>query len=166
MIWIIGLLTAVLVVDSLFLILLVLVQLPKKEAGIGQAFGGTATDALFGAGSGNALTKMTKYATAIFFALTLIIYLMYNHRVHSNAGSFANKIQEVGKEPDATTPKDMGKSKSTLNSLINTNLATNTVATTNNRLLTAPLAAPGASTTSGVTNAPAPAPASPTPAPK
>ena len=79
MLWIIGLFTVVLVLDSLFLILLVLVQLPKKEAGVGQAFGGTATDALFGAGSGNALTKMTKYATGIFFVLTLGIYIMLNH---------------------------------------------------------------------------------------
>src|SRR5947208_7304690 len=104
MMWFVGILTVFLILDCLFLMLLVLVQLPKKEAGIGQAFGGTATDALFGAGSGNALTKMTKYAIAIFFTLTLIIYLMYNHRVQSSAGSFANKIQEVGKEPDATIP--------------------------------------------------------------
>lgn len=71
-----GLLTAVLVLDSLLLILLILVQLPKKEAGVGQAFGGGATDALFGAGTGNALTKMTKYAATIFLALCLVLYLM------------------------------------------------------------------------------------------
>ena len=71
-----GLLTAVLVLDSLFLILLILVQLPKKEAGVGQAFGGGATDALFGAGTGNALTKMTKYAAAIFLSLCLVLYVM------------------------------------------------------------------------------------------
>ena len=71
-----GLLTAVLVLDSLFLILLILVQLPKKEAGVGQAFGGGATDALFGAGTGNALTKMTKYAAAIFLSLCLVLYIM------------------------------------------------------------------------------------------
>ena len=71
-----GLLTAVLVLDSLFLILLILVQLPKKEAGVGQAFGGGATDALFGAGSGNALTKMTKYAATIFLGLCLVLYIM------------------------------------------------------------------------------------------
>lgn len=71
-----GLLTAVLVLDSLFLILLILVQLPKKEAGVGQAFGGGATDALFGAGSGNALTKMTKYAAGIFLSLCLVLYIM------------------------------------------------------------------------------------------
>lgn len=71
-----GLLTAVLVLDSLFLILLILVQLPKKEAGVGQAFGGGATDALFGAGTGNALTNMTKYAAGIFLTLCLVLYIM------------------------------------------------------------------------------------------
>ena len=71
-----GLLTAVLVLDSLFLILLILVQLPKKEAGVGQAFGSGATDALFGAGSGNALTNMTKYAAGIFLTLCLVLYVM------------------------------------------------------------------------------------------
>ena len=57
-----GLLTFLLVLNCLLLILLVLVQLPKKDAGAGMAFGGGAADALFGAGSGNALTKITKYA--------------------------------------------------------------------------------------------------------
>jgi len=58
--FLIGLLTVVMVLDCLVLILLVLIQLPKKEAGMGLAFGGAATDALFGAGSGNVLTKITK----------------------------------------------------------------------------------------------------------
>ena len=73
----IGLLTVVLVLDSLLLILLVLIQLPKKEAGAGVAFGGGATDALFGAGSGNALTKITRYAATVFFSLSLIISILY-----------------------------------------------------------------------------------------
>src|SRR6185503_16199847 len=98
MLWLIGFLTALLVLDSLFLILLVLVQLPKKEAGLGQAFGSSATDALFGAGSGNALTKMTKYTAGIFFALTLIIYLMYNHQVGRKSGAFATRVQQAGKD--------------------------------------------------------------------
>ena len=75
----IGLLTAVLVLDSVVLILLVLVQLPKKEAGAGLAFGGSAADALFGAGSGNVLTKATKYAATIFFALTIILSMLNTH---------------------------------------------------------------------------------------
>ena len=48
-----GILTFFLVINCLLLILLVLVQLPKKDAGAGLAFGGGAADALFGAGSGN-----------------------------------------------------------------------------------------------------------------
>ena len=55
-----GILTVLLVLNCLVLILLVLIQLPKKDAGAGMAFGGGAADALFGAGSGNALTKITK----------------------------------------------------------------------------------------------------------
>src|SRR3954447_19182658 len=102
MLWIIGLFTVVLVLDSLFLILLVLVQLPKKEAGVGQAFGGTATDALFGAGSGNALTKMTKYTTGIFFVLTLAIYIMYNHQYRTRTGGFAARVQQAAREPDGS----------------------------------------------------------------
>ena len=77
--FLIALLTVVLVLDCLVLILLVLIQLPKKDAGAGLAFGGGATDALFGAGSGNALTNITKYAAGIFFALAIIIALMQAH---------------------------------------------------------------------------------------
>src|ERR1041385_1071914 len=100
MIWIIALLTVLLVIDCLLLILLVLVQLPKKEAGLGQAFGASATDALFGAGSGNALTKMTKYSTGIFFVLTLVIYMMYNHHARSSSGAFGKRVQQAGREVD------------------------------------------------------------------
>ena len=74
--FVIGLLTVILVVNCLLLILLVLVQLPKKEAGVGMAFGGAATDALFGAGSGNVLTKVTKYATIAFFVLTILVAVL------------------------------------------------------------------------------------------
>ncbi len=58
------------------LMLLVLIQLPKKEAGAGVAFGGGATDALFGAGSGNALTKMTRYGATLFVGLALSLSLL------------------------------------------------------------------------------------------
>src|SRR5437773_2916654 len=110
MLWIIGLLTVVLVLDSVILVLLVLVQLPKKDAGIGQAFGGGATDALFGAGSGNALTKMTKYATGIFFALTLLIYVLYNHDARARSRGFASQIQQAARETEGTSA---GKSTGT-----------------------------------------------------
>lgn len=78
--FIIGLLTAVLVLDCLVLIFLVLIQLPKKEAGAGMAFGAGATDALFGAGSGNALTKITKWSAGILFALAILISILNSHK--------------------------------------------------------------------------------------
>src|SRR5882672_5310479 len=72
----IGFLTFILFTNCLVLLLLILVQLPKKEAGIGTAFGGGATDALFGAGSGNVLTKLTKYASGIFLGLALLLSVL------------------------------------------------------------------------------------------
>jgi preprotein translocase subunit SecG len=71
-----SLLTFVLVINSLLLIFLVLIQLPKKDAGAGMAFGAGAADALFGAGSGNALTKITKYSAGVLIGLCLLINLM------------------------------------------------------------------------------------------
>ena len=44
--FVIGLLTVLMVLDCILLVFLVLLQLPKKEAGAGMAFGGAATDAL------------------------------------------------------------------------------------------------------------------------
>ena len=84
--------TLLLVLDCVVLILLVLIQLPKKEAGMGQAFGGAATDALFGAGSGNALTKMTKYTAAIFFAVTLLLSVMHGHAARSKGTDLRNLL--------------------------------------------------------------------------
>jgi len=69
--FIIGLLTFMMVLDCVVLVLLVLIQLPKKDAGAGLAFGGGATDALFGAGSGTVLTRVTKYAATISSSLPL-----------------------------------------------------------------------------------------------
>jgi preprotein translocase subunit SecG len=76
----IGFLTFILVVTCLFLILLVLVQLPKKEAGAGLAFGAGTVDTLIGAGSGNALTKMTKYAAGIFLGLAVVLAMLNAQR--------------------------------------------------------------------------------------
>lgn len=81
---VIGLLTFVLVVTCLLLMLLVLIQLPKKEAGAGVAFGGGATDALFGAGSGNALTQVTKYAATVFLGLSMVLAIL-NSRLHERS---------------------------------------------------------------------------------
>ena len=65
--------------NSIVLILLILVQVPKKEAGAGMAFGGSAADALFGAGSGSAITTITKYSAGLFFGAALLMAIMAAH---------------------------------------------------------------------------------------
>ena len=92
--FIIGLLSFVLVLVCIALIFLVLIQLPKKEAGVGVAFGGAATDALFGAGSGTVLTKATKYAAVAFFALAIIVGALQS-RLKKTDSSFATAVTEA-----------------------------------------------------------------------
>ncbi len=92
--FLIGLLTVILVLNCVLLILLVLIQLPKKDAGAGLAFGGGATDALFGAGAGNVLTKITKYATVAFFVLAMVLSVMQSHYYHRNAAEFKRAFEQ------------------------------------------------------------------------
>ena len=109
--FLIGLLTVVLVLDCGLLTLLVLIQLPKKDAGAGLAFGGGATDALFGAGSGNVLTKITKYAATTFFALAVVLSLMQRTFHTRTTSAFEQKLQQGSAAPaipttaPATTPQ-------------------------------------------------------------
>ena len=106
-------LTAVLVLDCILIVLLVLVQLPKKEAGMGQAFGGAATDALFGAGSGNVLTKATKWLAGIFFVLAIALTIMGSAQTSGSGGRLQRIMQEhkpaqtapANTTPAAETPK-------------------------------------------------------------
>lgn len=104
MFWLIVFLTALLILDCLFLILLVLVQLPKKEAGLGQAFGGGTTDALFGAGSGNALTKLTKYFTAGFFILTLSLSMLNAQQSKSKRSGLERAVEKAAASDSAAAP--------------------------------------------------------------
>jgi len=105
-----GILTVLLFVNSVLLILLVLVQLPKKDAGVGMAFGGGAADALFGAGSGNVLTKITKWGTGIFFAMALILGLLNKNAHSSNSPAFEKAVEQrqsqvpVGVPPSLPPP--------------------------------------------------------------
>jgi preprotein translocase subunit SecG len=100
----IGVLTFFLVVNCAVLILLVLVQLPKKDAGAGLAFGGGAADALFGAGSGNALTKITKYAAVVFFALALVIGILQDRSHQRNTAAFEQQVQQIQQSAPVVPP--------------------------------------------------------------
>ncbi|HEV8544221.1 MAG TPA: preprotein translocase subunit SecG [Verrucomicrobiae bacterium] len=90
----IGFLTFVLVVTCLFLMLLILVQLPKKEAGAGLAFGAGTVDTLIGAGSGNALTKLTKYAATTFLCLAVLLTVLNAQRHQSSTRNLQQELQK------------------------------------------------------------------------
>jgi preprotein translocase subunit SecG len=156
--FIIGLLTAVMVLDCLILIFLILLQLPKKEAGMGTAFGSSTTDALFGAGSGNALTVTTKYAAAIFLGLALLIPIL--GRLADTRSGVEKRLQQKVSTPPAV-PSLPGKKDSEAKApgLTLTNLpdATSFPVATNAVLLTNTPGAPAPITlTPAVTNQPAP----------
>ena len=137
-----GLLTCVLLVIALLLVLLVLVQLPKKDAGAGLAFGGGTADALFGAGSGNALTKITQWVGVIFIVLTLCLGYFQNY-VHPSDRStdFMKSIDQKRTQAPAMTappqaPAQTQSVPSTPNALssinvMGTNSSTVPVTTTN-----------------------------------
>ena len=99
--FILGLFRFALVVDCVLLVLLVLIQLPKKDAGLGVAFGGAATDALFGAGAGNAITKITKWATVFFFVISLGLACADSHfaRVEREAAGVQMRHAVVEETP-------------------------------------------------------------------
>ena len=103
--FLIIMLSVALILDCVVLVFLVLMQLPKKEAGAGLAFGGGATDALFGAGSGNFLTKTTKWTAGIFFALALILSLLQSYRAHQPGSDFLQRVKEhQNAQPTISTP--------------------------------------------------------------
>jgi len=95
MTFIAGILTVLLVLTCLLLIFLVLIQLPKKDAGAGLAFGGGAADALFGAGSGNALTKITKYAIIALFVFCLALAYLEESLHRTNVSDFERAMQQT-----------------------------------------------------------------------
>ena len=134
----IGFLTVVLVLDCLFLILLILIQLPKKEAGAGIAFGGAATDALFGAGSGTALTKITKYCAGVFLGLALFLSILNAHHGPGSGGSLTDKLRQKASvapplvptlTPTNTATSTSAPAPSALQSTTNSVAATNAVPT-------------------------------------
>lgn len=72
---VIGILTFVLVITSLFLVMIVLMQRAKSDGGIGSAMGGGSMESTFGAETGNVLSGATIKASIVFFVVSLVLYL-------------------------------------------------------------------------------------------
>ena len=73
----IGILTFVLILTSLFLVLVVLMQRAKTDGGMGAAMGGGITESTFGAETSNVLSKATINAAILFFVVSFVLYLAH-----------------------------------------------------------------------------------------
>ena len=100
-----GILTFVLILVSLFLVLIVLMQ-KSKDGGMGAALGGGASEAAFGADTTNVLSQATKYSAILFFVLTFALYLgrIYEHKHAKAADGSALPAIAVPATPVTSTP--------------------------------------------------------------
>lgn len=103
----IGIFTFVLILISVFLVLVVLAQKAKSDGGMGASLGGGATEAAFGADTGNVLTKATINAAIAFFVLTFGLYLGHIYvSKHAKSSEGALPVIAVPAAPaaEATPP--------------------------------------------------------------
>ena len=104
---VIYLLTAVLVLTSVSLVLVVLMQRAKSDGGMGAAMGGGSMESTFGAETNNVLSNFTIKATVVFFVVSFALYLCHIYKTKAvDAGD--NKLPTVvapaTPAPAATTP--------------------------------------------------------------
>lgn len=101
----IGVLTFILVLTSIFLVLIVLMQRAKTDGGVGAAMAGGATESAFGAETNTVLSNATIKGAIVFFVLSFILYLanIYQAKHHDGVDS---KLPTVSAPtvPKATTP--------------------------------------------------------------
>lgn len=83
---VIGILTFVLVITSLFLVLVVLMQRAKTDGGIGAAMGGGSMESTFGAETNNVLSGATIKASIVFFVVSFILYLAHIYQTKHQDG--------------------------------------------------------------------------------
>ena len=101
----IGILTFVLILISLFLILVVLMQRAKSDGGVGAAMGGGMAESTFGAETGNVLSKSTINAAIAFFVITFGLYLAHIYQSkHSDAADNSLPTIVVPAAKPATPP--------------------------------------------------------------
>ncbi len=94
---VIGVLTFILVLTSIFLVMIVLMQRAKTDGGIGAAMAGGATESAFGAETNNVLSGATIKGAIIFFVLSFGLYL-------ANIAQAKNRAAENATLPTVNAP--------------------------------------------------------------
>ena len=74
---------------SVLVVLIILMQRPSANAGMGSALGGGAAESVFGGESANVLTKMTTTLTVILFVLSFGLYLGFVARENKGPKALA-----------------------------------------------------------------------------
>ena len=111
-----GILTFVLIVTSIFLVLIVLMQKAKNDGGLGAAMGGGMAEAAFGADTSNVLSKFTINASIAFFVLAFALYLgRIYQRTHSGpvGDALPSITAPASTAPTATPPAQNTPANST-----------------------------------------------------
>jgi preprotein translocase subunit SecG len=99
----IGLLTFVLIITSIFLVLVVLMQRAKTDGGMGAAMGGASMESTFGADTGNVLSGATIKAAVVFFVVSFALYLTHIYQAkHTEAAD--SQLPQVTTAPATPAP--------------------------------------------------------------
>ena len=85
-------------------VLVILMQRPSANAGMGSALGGGAAETVFGGESANVLSKMTTTLTVILFVLSFGLYLGFVAREKPSAKALDVKATAPVAAPAATAP--------------------------------------------------------------
>jgi preprotein translocase subunit SecG len=101
--FVIGVLTFILVLTSLFMVLIVLMQRAKSDGGIGAAMAGGATESAFGAETTNVLSGATIKAAIAFFVLSFGLYLANIYQAKHRAAE-DTKLPAVAAPAVSTAP--------------------------------------------------------------
>ncbi len=99
----IGILTFVLIITSLFLVMVVLMQRAKTDGGMGSAMGGGTMESTFGAETGNVLSGATIKAAIVFFIVSFTLYLAHIYQLKHH-GAIDSKLPQVISAPATLQP--------------------------------------------------------------
>ena len=90
-----------------WLILLILMQKPSANAGMGAALGGGAAESAFGGEASNVLVRWTVYGIIAFFMLTLMLTLgqVYKHHHSTQEQELAPMVEKQAESVSGHLPE-------------------------------------------------------------
>jgi preprotein translocase subunit SecG len=97
-----SLLTFILVCTSIFVALVILMQRPSANAGMGAALGGGAAESAFGSDTAKVLTRWTISGIATFFIVAFALSLLRIHENSHGQGQPSINLEEIVDDGDVS----------------------------------------------------------------